>query len=957
MPGGVALWIALAATLSAQSLENRDYRVDVAPDGSAQVTSRDGVVSQLVPSFTVLHSTKDPGYHRNNSNYPLAPRTALRWEKYQQPIGELVHWLREDMRMDVRVTEDGEGRRTWDYGPGKPKITGQYAQGTTNPFLVGDSLDLRPRATTVTGRTIHWEFAATSVFSFEARLTLPENVGDPQIAYTLTAAKAGYFAVAFTGSPSIEERRSILVPQQASAGMSGRYHHVIAEVNEKLPRAHVSDGRRNFQIVVHPDAVPFMEKLIDYNTSRFGTMIRRHNGLLQPIVFAPLMGARPSSMQAGEARGFTLLFVSRAGDWRDSYRYVAEVIYGLRDMRDNSGSGSLNATISRVRDYLTNRNGSNHAMWHAEQKYYNYWSDQAGIFKPFSPLYGLSAAVILDDELFYRERALPAVEFALSRAANTFAPYSVANTGQVRVHSRVLGSPYVALPQLVSLWEMHQRRTHAFRAYAEKQPAGSRPLDQLAMWKLNGRTESFEAARAAGELAAAGEGGDYMDFLELHAVISDPRFLEAARKRLYAKIATGVNMFPHVPEENVTVDRGGRVPVHAHSLGRHKAWGFPPPEGLETIEQHVPAWRTSEIGLESFSHHRAELWPNHPPQVLRMAALCNDDFLRTVARWGMAGRYANYAGDNRTERSLVTERPDAPEFPIWKLTYSSINPGHAWEFIGAMLDYLITDCFDRSRGQIAFPSVTMAGSPFRVRVYGAEPGRFHDDTNVRLWMPPDLVAADNRQIDWVAGWGNEKFYVAFLNQSFEEEEVSVRLNPARLHIAAGAHVRRWDNNAPVYAHAWHGETLRLKIAAKGIHALAIDQAEPVLGLQSKMHDPAAPVLGPASMQEVQAPFGHVYGMLLSLGRGLTSAFIYTDALPENVITARLRWRQGDGAWQVLHDETFPFEFSMPVAEDAGDIEYTFDVENAEQESVCSETLVLKMNGERDEPRAGSHILP
>jgi hypothetical protein len=38
-------------------------------------------------------------------------------------------------------------------------------------------------------------------------------------------------------------------------------------------------------------------------------------------------------------------------------------------------------------------------------------------------------------------------------------------------------------------------------------------------------------------------------------------------------------------------------------------------------------------------------------------------------------------------------------------------------------------------------------------------------------------------------------------------------------------------------------------------------------------------------------------MLLSLGRGLTSAFVYTEALPESAISARLRWRQGGGPWK------------------------------------------------------------
>jgi hypothetical protein len=49
--------------------------------------------------------------------------------------------------------------------------------------------------------------------------------------------------------------------------------------------------------------------------------------------------------------------------------------------------------------------------------------------------------------------------------------------------------------------------------------------------------------------------------------------------------------------------------------------------------------------------------------------------------------------------------------------------------------------------------------------------------------------------------------------------------------------------------------------------------------------------------------GPVHAMLLRAGRGLTSAFVYTEALPENVIAAKLRWRQGNGAWQELTDDS------------------------------------------------------
>ena len=313
-----------------------------------------------------------------------------------------------------------------------------------------------------------------------------------------------------------------------------------------------------------------------------------------------------------------------------------------------------------------------------------------------------------------------------------------------------------------------------------------------------------------------------------------------------------------------------------------------------------------------------------------------------MARWGLVGRYANYAGDNRTERSLVTELPDVPEHPIWKLTYSSINPGHAWEFAGAMLDFLVTDCFERSARQIAFPGSTLAGSPFRVQVYGALPGRFYDEQNVRLWCPSDLLSCDNPQVDWLAAWGNGKLYLAFWNQSFRAEEAVVRLNNKRVVIPGDAHMRNWQDNRPAITRPWPDETLTFCIPAKGIQAFAIGPAETKKSLQAKIFDPAAPYLGTGSIQTLEAPFGKVHGMLLSLGRGLTSAFVYTDALPEHVITARCRWRQGRGEWKTQQDDVFPFEFSVWLDDDAGDFEVVMEVETPRLEEVESGPFMLKL---------------
>src|SRR5690606_9879109 len=121
--------------------------------------------------------------------------------------------------------------------------------------------------------------------------------------------------------------------------------------------------------------------------SRFGMMMAYNGDTYKAVSFAPIMGGKESLMKQGQVYQFRLHYCLNAGDWKEMYRYVARNFYGFRDMRDNSGPGSINQTIENAIDYMADRSGNNAAFWHAEQKYYDYWTDNSGIFKPFSPLY------------------------------------------------------------------------------------------------------------------------------------------------------------------------------------------------------------------------------------------------------------------------------------------------------------------------------------------------------------------------------------------------------------------------------------------------------------------------------------------------------------------------------------------------------------------------------------------
>jgi hypothetical protein len=258
-----------------------------------------------------------------------------------------------------------------------------------------------------------------------------------------------------------------------------------------------------------------------------------------------------------------------------------------------------------------------------------------------------------------------------------------------------------------------------------------------------------------------------------------------------------------------------------------------------------------------------------------------------------------------------------------------------------MLDFIISDAFQRSGGKIDFPSESMHGTSFQVKTYGAKTGTFYDDKDVRLWLPRKLLAIDNKQFDYVAGYGNGKLYLAIWNQSFKDESANVTVNDALAPLSASSTARVWKDNTAATKETISGKSFKITVPAKGIIAYAIDGVAVKTQLHAKMTDPSAPKLGKDSLIRSDAPFGKVHGMLLSMGKGLTSAFIYTEAPPEEVISAKLRYRQGDGAWQDKSDEIFPFEFSFDYDESKPPLEFEFEVENVDQQIQKSQTLTIK----------------
>lgn len=942
--------LVVLSEVNAQTLQNDKYKLQLNANHTIGINV-DGIPTQVIsPRFVVMISKTNPGLHRNNQNYPLAPRTAIRWNKYQQGIDSLRNWLEQIANFklsgnSVTVNENSDGRRTWTYNDGKGKqilkVAGEYATGTTNPFAAGHQYNTEVISSHKEADKIIWKFKDDPYFELSASVQLGKGSVDPQINYTFKPKANAYYSIAFIGTPAIAATLFKDIPQEVAGRNYQQFDHLVSAAYLRLPRAQIYTGSWNAALVVSSNEMPF--NIPTNNNARFGLMIQSTEGVYRPVSFAPIMGGQDSKMKAGQTYSFKQHYSLSVGDWKQMYEYIARDFYDFKDMRDNSGTGSINKTISNAIDYMSNRNGKNYAFWHKEQKYFDYWTDNSGIFKPFSPLYMLSTAIVTDDEELYWDRALPQVEFALSRTNNTFAPYDVAQNGQVKKRNRELGSSYLAAPQLVSLYQLYQGLTPSIKNQIFQKNFNNEFSNRLAAYQLSGKKEDLKAVENLGiqklkkeKLSAKEE--DFMDWIDLYEATKNSAFLSMAKEKAYG-LTTGINLSPATPDTVMIFDLNGKVPIHDHSNGRFRLWGFLPPTKFDYKQQQAPAWRVSLTGLTSPAY-RGEYWMNNHGQLMRLASLTDDKFLRDIARWGMVGRFGNYAGDNRSSFSLIAESTGAVENPMWKLSFATVNPGHVSEFTGALFDFLISDVFERSKRNIDFPSRSMQGTSFRVKVYGDRPGVFYTDSLVKLWLPKNLLSADNEQFDYIAGYNGNTFYLACINQSFKDEKVNIKLNPDLVLLFNNKRVRTWINNLPAQPILNKGQALSFTIPAKGIVAFAINEAAVKTKLQKKLFAPSNP-LGASSFSLKETSFGKLYGQILSMGEGLSNAFVYTDALPENVISSKLRYRVDNGAWVEANDAIFPFEYSIRLPKNTKSIDYEFKVENADQKEMSSGIITLK----------------
>lgn len=923
--------------------------IEIAEDGTVVFDMGDGVRCAFRPRFVILHSTTDPKLAARPGQLGRVKYNVASWLAARGTGGGLAN---EDTSVtagdghDERILRGDTGRRTADY------------------FSAASPIEWIAVGVNVKERTVEWQFAPSELGELSATVELSDQ-GWPALTTRFKATKPGFYSLGYAGAPESDVKLAEEIWQpliwQGRRIPDRSYLTLAYRCTLPAPMVHRDDVTT--AVVVDPRVFPF-QPLPDASSSQFGVAARNERGRMQSLVFAPVLGGAGSRMRAGETRRFRLRLFAQRGDTTVAFERIAREIYGFKDYRTNA-VGSLNAALENIIAYGM----SPYAQFNEDLRGCSYATDVPGAVKNVSSLHPLSAALVTDNPEIYDRRVRPIIEYMLSREKFLFA---VSPEIKIQSPSWRLKGPCAPTSELATLYrvtgegnpyllDMAREMLGKTRMLNLDTPSPARRWDKVLAVATAARdkellAEAINRADAYLEHECVTGADDFQkqhasfwdqlvpqfpELLTLYETTNDKRYLDAAHAaaRSYAQFLW---VCPSIPAEEVLVNPGGKAPHYWYLRSK----GHPQ---MSAAPERVDAWRLSEIGLApegpaTSTGHRGVFLATHAPWMMRIGALTSDQFLHDLARSAVIGRYRNFPGYHmNTARTTVYESADYPLRDHRELSYNSFHYNHIWPHAAMLIDYLVSDAFARSGGQIEFPSHFAEGYAYlKGKIYGDRPGRFYDDEGVWLWMPSKLLEIDNDQLNYVTGRKGDSLYIALANQSFVSQTAAIKFNRDFVRLGDTAALRRWVDNVPNEpGRIGNDGSLSVEVPAEGLVAIALSGVD----LSPRRLPPTvAPLPGQSSggTRFVELPFAEkTTGLILQYGQR-KSAYVYLQATDETVESATLHYRTSasSASWQEVVDASYPFEYTVRLSQ--GDDHFEFFVTTIAADGAASRSEVAHL---------------
>ncbi len=755
-------------------------------------------------------------------------------------------------------------------------------------------------------------------------------------------AQPGYYSMVVAAfNPLREDKMSnvLLPPMYQYKRVSAKPQLLPSAMTQQpLAIAETTNAGAKWSSFVTADIDAFKNDWGNSDYSPIGFSIKNAQNQVQPTAFAPILGMPDSKYKEGELidRQFNLGILP-AG-WEKTLTYISDSLYKVNDYRSQPQLSLTDAIFNMV-DLVKDENFGG---WDKQLKgFYDIEGDPetAPTVVNATPLANISLALLSKSEELYVSRALPTIEYTLSRSGYRWA-VDVVPTGYNNKPEKLEFDPYTSQFTTSYYQGLHQLmnglnpwlKSIALPGDTLRRAIGYSTgfipwVQAMAAYKMTNDLKWLALAKENADRYIAHQiytntksplrhtpfynssfYAPWWHLVDLYELTKDRKYLDAAIYGSYFTIA-GVRSFPLVNDSLMTIHPGNTFE------GNTKIWwkgkeqyrlGFPRKEG-DAPERKVPAWLVSPVGLgfeqpstyfltSKNKNVRPVFMSSWAPHLLRLFRYSNNKIFETYARNAVIGRFTNYPGYYATGYTDITLQPD---FPYKGPDVSSIYYHHIPPHLGFSLDYLISEAVQRSKGNVEFPYSNQEGFVwFANRIYGSEGGKIFDDEHVSIWLKKGLVHIPSTNINYVTAVSEDKFWILCSSESSKEETVDIRWS-AETNAITDGEIKVMDENRSPSTLSARGSSTKINIPAKGFRALAI----PLLHTyKSPTYTPLADGL---QMIDAGKPWGKVYFFRIRSPFGWDSIYGFAQTSPLKDVSVTVTC---NGKSQQINQ--YPFEWSF-----------------------------------------------
>lgn len=817
--------------------------------------------------------------------------------------------------------------------------------GARNPFLSGTLFLCEVKSVQqVSAEELLVNYATADGAEVKGSWKLKPGLSHYEISLTYKATASGYYSFvvsAFQDTPEANVNHVQLPPMFNYKRLpEGPMLIPGAMTPQPLAIVELAQNKKPLSYFITGSVNDFPVDWAKDITSRIGFSLKNEFNRIQPVAFAPVLGLADSKLDAGQVLNRSFNVGAVTDKWTGALAYISNSIYKVSDYRSQDSTSLTNAIFNIV-DLIKNDNA---AGWSVPLKgFFDIEADPkiAPTVAQSSPLAVISAAVMAKDEALYISRALPTIEYTLSRSAFRWAkavgaPYNTTEASlELNPYKNVQFNTayFESLAQLLEYknpWltevAMPDKQPRKLSGYSVNLPAWTQ---ELAAYRLTKDKKWLTAAVAnAKEFVAKEVYGQknnlltaqpfyntsfypyWWDLTDLYEVSNDKAFLNAAEYASYFTLA-GIRSYPFVEQKMQLIHEGETYEGNTNLWwkdGEKFRLGFPRVKG-DVKAKEVPQSLVSPVGLgleqpitfflpkKNVRHIFMSTWA---PHLLRLSADTERKLFEIYARNSIIGRFTNYPGYYATGYTDLTYREN---YPYKGPDINSIYYHHISPHLAFSLDFLVTEAVQRSKGGISFPWGKQEGFVwFNNRIYGGGKGNIFDDKNVKIWLKKGLVTLDNPSVNYLTGISDDRFWVVLLNESAQEQSTGIRLDVQQTGVKNTGIKHYRGGVAEAGSLAMAADQMTVKIPGKGISAYSFPLAS------AKVTKELGPVKNGLQEVDLGAPWGKLYAFRIRSPFGWDSVYAYLSTPPVAGAAAELELNEDVSTLEKRN--AYPFEWSF-----------------------------------------------